>query len=141
MQWGWGEHAKAKTHTHTHTHTHSVTRDTQGGWSLRQGSDSILTHEGVPPTLIRLVGYEHQEDAVGGGRSMQWQTQIHTHTHSVTCDTQEGWILGQGPDAVLTHVRMAQSLIKLMGYEHREHAVGDGGCRQGQTYTHTQCPP
>ena len=128
-----------QTHTHTHTHTHSVTRDTQGGWSLGQGSDSTLTHEGVPPTPIRLVGYEHQEDAVGGGGSMHCQTHTHTqtHTHSVTCDTQEGWSLGQGSDAVLTHVSMAHPLIQLMGYEHREHAVGCGGCRQGQTYTHT----
>ena len=36
-------------HTHTHTHTHSVTRDTQGGWNLGQGSDSISTHVGVAP--------------------------------------------------------------------------------------------
>ena len=41
-----------------------------------------LTHEGVPPTLIKLVSYEHQEDAVGGGGSMQWQTHTHTHTHT-----------------------------------------------------------
>ena len=61
----------------------------------------------------------------------------HTHTHSVTCDTQEGWILKQGLDADLTHVSMAHPLIKLMGYEHRMHAVGGGGCRQGQTYTQT----
>ena len=32
------------------------------------------------PTLIKLVGYEHWEDAVGGGGSRQWQT--HTHTVS-----------------------------------------------------------
>ena len=76
---GGGEAGNIK-HTYTHTHTHSVTRDTQGGWSLGQGSDSILTHEGVPPTLIRLVGYEQQEDAVGGRGSMQWQTHTHTHT-------------------------------------------------------------
>ena len=30
--------------THTHTHTQSVHRHTQGGWSLGQGSDTILTH-------------------------------------------------------------------------------------------------
>ena len=57
-------------------------------------------------------------------------TYTHTHTHSVTCDTQEGWIVGQGSDAVLTHVSMAHPLIKLMGYEHREHAVGGEGRRQ-----------
>ena len=30
--------------------------------------------------LIKLVSYEHREDAVGGGGSKQWQT--HTHTMS-----------------------------------------------------------
>ena len=64
-----------------------------------------------------------------------------THTHSVTCHTQEAWILGQGSDAVLTHVSMAHPLIIFMGCEHREHAVGGGGCRQGQTYTHTHSVP
>ena len=38
--------------------------------------------------LIKLMGYEHREDAVGGGGSRQWQT--HTHTHSVPHDTQGG---------------------------------------------------
>ena len=33
--------------THTHTHPHSVPRDTKGGWSLGQGSETILTHAGV----------------------------------------------------------------------------------------------
>ena len=32
------------------------------------------------PPLIKLIGYEHREDAVGGGGSGQWQT--HTHTAS-----------------------------------------------------------
>ena len=44
--WGVGKQAMAN----THTHTHSVARDTQGGWSLRQGSDAILTHVSVAPT-------------------------------------------------------------------------------------------
>ena len=30
-------------------HTHSVHRDTQGGWSHEQGSNTILTHVGVAP--------------------------------------------------------------------------------------------
>ena len=36
---------------HTHTHTHSVTRDTQSGWNLGQGSNTISTHVSVanPP--------------------------------------------------------------------------------------------
>ena len=32
------------------------------------------------PPLIKLVGYENREDAVGGGGSKQWQT----HTHAVS---------------------------------------------------------
>ena len=56
-------------HTHTHTHTHSVPRDTKGGWSLWQGSETILTHAGVAPLLTKLLGYEHREDAAGGGGS------------------------------------------------------------------------
>ena len=35
---------------HTHTHTQSVLRDTQGGWSLGQGSDTILSHVAWLPT-------------------------------------------------------------------------------------------
>ena len=74
-------------HTHAHTHTYSVLRDTQGGWSLGQGSDAILTHASVAPPLIKLMGYEHREDAMGGGGSKQCQ--IHTHTHT-ECHT--GWM-------------------------------------------------
>ena len=87
----------------THTHTHSVPRDTQGGYSLGQGTDAILTHVSVAPLLIKLMGYEHREDEVGGGGSRQCQT----HTHRVTRDTQDGWSLGQGSDAILTHVGVA----------------------------------
>ena len=46
------------------------------------------------------MGYEHWEDAVGGGGSRQWQTHTHTRTHSVPRDTQGGWSLGQGSDAI-----------------------------------------
>ena len=67
----------SNTNTHTHTHTHSVLRDTQGGLSLGQGSDTILTHAGWPP-LIKLMGYEHREDAVGGAGNVK-----HTHTYTV----------------------------------------------------------
>ena len=54
-QLGVGEQVIANTHKHTHTytHTHSVHRDTQGGWSLGQGSDTILTHVKVAPPLIK----------------------------------------------------------------------------------------
>ena len=59
-RWGVGGEGNVKhTHTHTHTHTHSVHRATQGGWSLRQRSDAIMTHVGVAPPLIKFLGYEH----------------------------------------------------------------------------------
>ena len=82
-----------QTQTYTHTHTQSVPRDTQDGWSLGEGSDVILTHVGVAPPIIKLMGYEHRGDAVGGGGSGQWQT--HTHSTSVPRDTQGAWSLGQ----------------------------------------------
>ena len=61
-------------------HTHSVHRDTQGGWSHVQGSDTILTHVVVAPPLIKSFGYEHREDAVGVGE----HAMANTHTHTVT---------------------------------------------------------
>ena len=39
-----------------------------------------MTHVGMAPPLIKLMGYEHREYAVGGGESRQWQT----HTHPVS---------------------------------------------------------
>ena len=75
---------------------------------------------------------------VGGG-SRQWQTHTHkhTHTHSVPRATLGGWSLGQELDAILTHVGVAHPLIELIGYEHWEDAVDDGGSRQWLTNTHT----
>ena len=69
---------------------------------------------------------------------MQWQTHTHTHTHthSITRDPQDGWSLGQGSDAGLTHVSVAHPLIKLTGNEHREHAVGVESAGKGK-HTHT----
>ena len=66
------------------TYPHSVPRDTQGGRSLGQESCTILTRVGLAHPLNRLMGYEHQEDAVGGGGSKLWQTHTHTHTHTYT---------------------------------------------------------
>ena len=49
-QWEFGKAGNVKhTQTHTRTHTNSVPRDTQGGWSLRQESNAILTHVSVAP--------------------------------------------------------------------------------------------
>ena len=63
---------------HTHAQTYSFPRDTQGRWSLGQCSEAILTHVGTAPLLIKLMGYEHREDAVGGGGTEQLQTLTHT---------------------------------------------------------------
>ena len=66
---------------HTHAYTHSFLRDTQGGESLGQGSDAILTHIRVAPPLIKLMGSEHRKDAVeGGGAGNGKDTLTHTHT-------------------------------------------------------------
>ena len=44
------------------------------------------------PPLIKLMSYEHREDAVrGAGKNKH----IHTHMHSVPRDTQDGWSLGK----------------------------------------------
>ena len=39
------------------------------------------------PPLIKLMSYEHREDAEGGAGKGK---HIHTHTHSVPRDTQDG---------------------------------------------------
>ena len=105
-QWGVEEAGNGK-----YTHTQSVPRDTQDGWSLWQGSDAILTQVSVASPLIKLMGYEHREDAVGGGGSRQWQmhtnTHTRTHTHSVPRNLQGGRSLGQRSEAILTHVSVA----------------------------------
>ena len=49
-QWEFGKAGNGKhTQTHTHTYTNSVPRDTQGGWSLGQGSNATLTNVSVAP--------------------------------------------------------------------------------------------
>ena len=45
----------------------------------RQGSDTRLTHVGVPP-LMKLMGIEHREDTVGGGGREHAVANTHTHT-------------------------------------------------------------
>ena len=68
---------KWQTHTHTHTQCRSHTQD---GSSLGQDSDAILTHASVAHPLIKLSGYDHREDTVGGGGSRQWQPHTNTRT-------------------------------------------------------------
>ena len=68
---GWGEQAL------TNTHTHSVHRDTQGGRSLGQGSDAILTHVGAAHPLNKSMGNEYRENAVKRGVA---GNEKHTHT-------------------------------------------------------------
>ena len=50
------------------------------------------------------MGYEHRDDAVGGGGRRKGQT--HTHTQCLQ-DTHGGWSLWQGSGAILTDVRVA----------------------------------
>ena len=71
----------------------------------RQGSDTKLTHVGMPP-LIKIMGIEHREDTVGGGgrEHAVANTHTNTHTHSVARDILDGWSLGRGSDTILTHV-------------------------------------
>ena len=69
---------------HTHPRIHSVPRNTQGGSSLGKGSDAILTHVSVARPIIKLMRYEHREDAVGvRGAGIEKHTK-HTHTHTQT---------------------------------------------------------
>ena len=69
----------------------------------QQGSDTRLTHVGVP-SLIKIMGIEHREDTVGGGGREHAGANTQTHTHSVTRDILDGWSLGRGSDTILTHV-------------------------------------
>ena len=71
-----------------HTHTHIVPRDTHCEWRLGQGLDAIRTDAGVVRTLIKLMGYEHREDALGLGE--QEMAHTHTHKHGVPRDAQGG---------------------------------------------------
>ena len=73
----------------------------------RIGRDLDTCKRDPPP--IKLMGYEDWEGAVEGWGSRQWKTHTntHRHTHSVPCDLQGGWSLGQRSEAILTHVSIA----------------------------------
>ena len=64
-------------------------------------------------------------------------THTHKRIHSVPRDTLGGWNLGQGSDAILTHVSVTLPLIKLMGLELRGAHWGAGVQAQSNTHTHT----
>ena len=79
----------AKTHTHTHTHTQCPQIHT--GWMEPRatiGRNLDTCRPGL--LLIKLMGYEHWEDALGGEQAM-----ANTHTHSAPRATQGGLSLGQ----------------------------------------------
>ena len=69
---------------HTHARIHSVPRNTQGGSSLGKGLDAILTHVSVSRPIIKLMRYEHREDAVGVWGAGNEKHTKHTHTHAHT---------------------------------------------------------
>ena len=94
-----------------------------------------MTHVGEAPPLIKLMSYEHREDAVGGVARANTSS---THTHSVHRDTQDGCL---GKDRTQDPHVGVPPLIKLMGIEHREDTVGGGGREHAvaNTHTHTQC--
>ena len=71
------------------------------------------------------------------GGSMQCQTHTHKRIHSVPRDTQGGWNLGEGSDAILTHVSVALPLIELKGFELREAQWGAGMQARSNTHTNT----
>ena len=66
--------------THTNTHTHSVPvihRVIEPRAMIRSNLDTRRRG----PLLIKLMVYEHREDAVGSRGSRQCQMHTHTHTH------------------------------------------------------------
>ena len=91
---GGGEQTMSNTHTHTVSFV--IHRVVEPRSMIRSNHDTC--RHGLP--LIKLMGYEHREDAVGGGGSKQCQIHTHTHTQSVHRDTQDGWSLGQRSDAI-----------------------------------------
>ena len=58
------------------------------------------------PPLIKLMGYEQREEALGVREAGKGK-HTHTHTHCVPRDTEGGWNLGQGSITISTHVGVA----------------------------------
>ena len=86
------------------------------------------------------MGYERREDAVWGGGS--WQRQTHTHTHTHTVSPVIHRVVKPRSMIRCNHntCKRGPPVIKLVGNEHLEDAVGVGGSKQWQTHTHTMSP-
>ena len=83
--------------------------------------------------LIKILGYEHREDAGGVGAADKGK-----HTQCPPLYTGRVEPRARiGPN--LDTCNRSPPLIKLVGYEHREDAVGGAG-NVKHTHTHTQCP-
>ena len=124
----------------THTHTHTECPSSYTGWMEPRAriGHNLDTCKRCRPPIIKLMSNEHREDAVGGGGSRQGK---HTHTHTQCPWSYRGWM---EPRARIGHnldiCRRGPPQIKLMGYQHRENAVGGGGAgnsKHTQTQTHT----
>ena len=74
------------------------------------------------------MGYEHREDAVVGGGACNGK---HTHTHTVSPVTHRlGWMEPRARiERNLDTCTRGPPLIKILGYEHWEDALGGGGSR------------
>ena len=84
--------------------------------------------------LIKLMDYEHREDAVGGANNGKY-THTHTHNVSIVIHRMDGASVKDRTQ--LDTCKRGPLLIKLMSYELRKDAVGGGGGRKWQTHTCT----
>ena len=121
----------------TRTHTHSVTRDVLDWMEPRARIRHNLDTVGDASPLIKLMSYEHREDAVGGAGKG-----THPHTHA-QCPTMTHRM--DGDSARIGHkidTRRRAPTNQINGIEHREDTVGGGGreqCSCKHPHTHTQC--
>ena len=85
------------------------------------------------PTLIKLMGYKHRDDAVGGGGASNGNHTVSLVIHTVDVASAR---IGRN----LYTCKHDPTLIKLMGYEHRDDTVGgvgEGNIKHTHTHTHT----
>ena len=129
--WGGGSWQR-QAHTHTHTVSPVIHRVVKPRAMIRCNHDTCKRG----PTLIKLVGYEHLEKAVGGGGSKHWQTHTHTVSPVIHRVVKPRAMIRCNHDTC----KRGPTLIKLVGYEHLEKALGGGGSKHWQTHTHTMSP-